>query len=150
MRAERSAQGEGRIYTAVYTAMDASGNMAVAEDYAFVPHDQSDPILINVMPSVAGTTISWPVVEEAVHYNVIRALLKDVRDAGNIYDLGQVYCIESHSLDENTIGSEDFNTPRPGEMFLYMVEFNFADGTTSTYGTETAAKPRYPSGGNCQ
>ena len=150
LRAERSAHGEGRIYTAVYTAMDASGNMAVAENYAFVPHDQSDPILINVAPSVAGTTIAWPVVEEAIHYNVIRAYLKDVRDAGDIYDLGQVYCIESHSIDENTIGSEDINTPRPGEMFLYMVEFNFADGTTSTYGTETAAKPRYPAGGNCQ
>jgi hypothetical protein len=124
--------------------------MASAEAYAFVPHDQSDPILINVQPSVAGTTVSWPAVEEAVHYNVIRGYLKDVRDAGNVYDLGQVYCIESRSLDENTVGSEDFNTPRPGEMFIYMVEFNFADGTTSTYGTDTAAKPRYPSSGMCQ
>ena len=150
LRAERSAHGEGRIYTVVYTAMDSSGNMASAEAYAFVPHDQSDPILINVAPSVAGTTISWPVVEEAVHYNVIRGYLKDVRDAGDVYDLGQVFCIESHSLDENTVGSEDFNTPRPGQMFIYMVEFNFADGTTSTYGTDTADKPRYPTSGACQ
>jgi len=150
LRAERSAHGEGRIYTAVYTAMDSSGNMVGAEAYAFVPHDQSDPILIQIAPSVSGTTVSWPMVEEAVHYNVIRGLLKDVRDAGNVYDLGQVFCIESQSLDENTVGSEDFNTPRPGEMFIYLVDFNFADGTSSTYGTDTAAKPRYPSSGACQ
>ena len=150
LRAERSALGDGRIYTTVYTAMDSAGNLASAEAYAFVPHDQSDPILISVGPSVAGTTISWPVVEEADHYNVIRGYMKDVLDAGDVYDLGQVYCIESRSLDENTIGWEDFNTPRPGEMFIDMVEFNFADGTTSTYGTDTADKPRYPSSGACR
>ena len=54
------------------------------------------------------------------------------------------------AIDENTIGYEDFNNPRPGEMFLYMVEFKFADGTSSTYGTDTAAKPRYPASGACE
>jgi len=153
LRAERSALGEGRIYTAVYAAMDSSGNMASAEAYSVVPHDQgglSDPMAINVAPSSSGTTVSWGQVPEAQSYNVIRGYLADLRDAGEVYDLGSVYCLEARSLDESTVGSEDFNVPRPGYAFFYLVEFNFTDGTSSTYGTETADKPRAPAAGVCQ
>jgi hypothetical protein len=151
LRAERSAHGEGRIYTASYAAMDSSGNMTGADAIVFVPHDQSgDAMIINLAPSVEGTLISWGEVENATHYNVIRTQLKDVRDTGTAYDLGNVYCLESHGTDTSTAGSEDFNDPRPGQMFIYMVEFNFADGTNSTYGTETAARPRIPASGACQ
>jgi TolB protein len=40
VRAERSGGGSGRLYTATYTATDASGNSAAASDVVTVPHDR--------------------------------------------------------------------------------------------------------------
>ena len=40
LRSERSGLGEGRIYTAVYTATDASGNDADGQDIVRAPHDR--------------------------------------------------------------------------------------------------------------
>jgi hypothetical protein len=41
LRAERSGQGEGRVYTITYTATDQAGNETVQSVEVFVPHDQS-------------------------------------------------------------------------------------------------------------
>src|SRR5207244_13364761 len=40
VRAERAGGGSGRVYTAQYTATDASGNAASASDVVTVPHDR--------------------------------------------------------------------------------------------------------------
>lgn len=40
LRAERAGEGDGRIYTIVYTATDASGNSASASATVVVPHDK--------------------------------------------------------------------------------------------------------------
>lgn len=40
LRAERSGAGNGRIYTIVYSATDASGNKATANDTVVVPHNK--------------------------------------------------------------------------------------------------------------
>jgi hypothetical protein len=42
LRAERSGNGPGRTYTAVYTATDESGNFTNALTTIVVPHDQGD------------------------------------------------------------------------------------------------------------
>ena len=39
LRAERAATGDGRTYTLVYTATDASGNESSASARVLVPHD---------------------------------------------------------------------------------------------------------------
>jgi hypothetical protein len=39
LRAERSGTGTGRVYTAVFTASDDSGNTAQAADVVTVPHN---------------------------------------------------------------------------------------------------------------
>ena len=57
-------------------------------------------------------------------------------------------CIESASIDTDTGGYEDAALPAPGEAFFYLVEFD--DEYESSYGTESAAKPRLPLGGACQ
>jgi len=42
MRAERSSQGDGRTYTAEYTAQDADGNVVSESATVVVPHDQGN------------------------------------------------------------------------------------------------------------
>jgi hypothetical protein len=41
LRSERSGKGDGRVYTAIYTATDCSGNTASDTAYVRVPHDHS-------------------------------------------------------------------------------------------------------------
>jgi hypothetical protein len=40
LRAERSGKGDGREYTATYTATDTSGNVVSASATVTVPHNQ--------------------------------------------------------------------------------------------------------------
>jgi len=59
LRAERSGQGPGRVYTLTYAARDASGNTASALGIVTVPHDLGtgpEPVMLNVeRPGSAGT-----------------------------------------------------------------------------------------------
>ena len=151
LRAERSALGTGRIYTATYTATDGSGNQTVVAGYSLVPHDQggvTDPVSIMVVDDAAGALVSWQGVDRADYYNVIRANLHNLRDVGVVYDLGPVTCIEAGSQDLSTAGLEDSGTPASGQMFIYLVEYN--DGISSSYGSVSAAKPRVPGPGGCE
>ena len=47
--------------------------------------------------------------------------------------LTRTTCTESVSLDESTLGNEDAEVPEPGEVFLYMAEYD--DGERSSFGT---------------
>jgi len=40
LRAERSGKGSGRVYTLIYRATDASGNVAMVSVTVKVPHNQ--------------------------------------------------------------------------------------------------------------
>jgi hypothetical protein len=44
LRASRNPHGIGRVYTVVYTAVDASGNATTAEASVIVPHDMRDKV----------------------------------------------------------------------------------------------------------
>ena len=150
LRAERDSTGSGRIYTAVYTATDDSGNVASGTGLVAVPHDQDgvvDPVAIVLGPSASGTVVSWAAVPDAQSYDVIRGELTNVMVTGELIDLGTVVCIEEDSTDESTLGWEDGELPEPGRAFFYLVEY--FDGITSTYGTESAAYPRAPGSGGC-
>ncbi len=96
----------------------------------------------------SGTVVSWNGVPGAQSYNVSRGQLSSIVDAGVVIGLGAVTCIEANSIDESTAGWEDPELPSPGEAFFYLVEY--FDGTSSSYGTESAAKPRAPGPGDCQ
>lgn len=150
LRAERADGGGGRIYTAVYEAIDAAGNAAQGAGFALVPHDQGgivDPIDLRVEEEQAGTMIHWSAVAGAQSYDIIRSSSTFLRDAGHVIDLGPVVCIEAASTDTTTEGREDPELPAVGEAFLYFVEY--FDGTSSSYGTESAGKPRAPGPGAC-
>ena len=149
-RAERAGTGGGRIYTAVYTATDGSDNVASAAGLVVVPHDQggvTDPVAILLEQSPGGTLVSWATVPGAESYDVIRGELDNVVETDVVINLGTVVCIEANSADESTLGAEDAELPTPGQAFFYLVEY--FDGISSTYGSESAGKPRAPGAGAC-
>jgi hypothetical protein len=150
LRAERAGTGGGRIYSAVYAATDGSGNATAVAGFAVVPHNQGvvDPVAIALGQSASGTVVSWAVVPGAESYDVIRGKLNNVVYTGVVINLGTVLCIEANSIDESTLGFEDGELPDPGQAFFYLVEYD--DGISSTYGTESAGKPRAPGSGDCQ
>ena len=151
LRAERAGGGQGRIYTATYTAADASGNATAAAGHTVVPHDQggtTDPIEVRLERSDAGTRLSWNPAEGALSYAVVRGRLSEIVETAVVIDLGLVTCIEAASVDTTTAGSEDSQVPPVGQGFFYLVEY--FEGTSSSYGTESASKPRVPTQGACQ
>jgi penicillin amidase len=155
LRAERAGSGSGRVYMVTYSALDASGNAAIADASVIVAHDQggvTDPLKILLeQDSRGGTLVRWDSVPDAQNYNVIRASLSDLTDRDSAYYFGNVTCIESDFEDTSTLGSEDTAIPEPGEVFVYMVEYvELGTGERTSYGTETAAKPRLPRAGDCQ
>lgn len=151
MRAERDANGSGRTYTATYTATDASGNMADAAATIVVPYDQGgvvDPISLVLVEEMNGRIeVQWSAAPGAVSYDVIRALRSNLTETLDAYDLGPVVCIEDDSTDTTTNHDEDSEEPPTGETFLYLVSWNA--GLDSTYGSESAHKPRVVGSGDC-
>jgi len=148
LRAERRADGAGRIYTVAYMALDGSGNTTSATRYVLVPQDRRgavDPIRITLEPSTAGTVVFWSAVPGARFYNVIRGRLSEIVRAGSFINLGAVACIESASLDTNTAGMADPVSPASGQVFFYLVEYD--DGRASNYGPECASAPEVPLAG---
>ena len=150
LRAERAGGGAGRIYTAVYTAVDGSGNTHSSAGFAVVPHDQggvTSPIDLTVEQTGSGTLMLWTDAPGAVSYDVIRGSVSSIRENGPVIDLGPVVCIEADSSDTSTAGFEDPAVPAPDAVFFYLVQYD--DGTSSSYGSESAAKPRAPGVGGC-
>ena len=134
----------------VYTALDAAGNGASEAGFVVVPHDQGgvvDPIEVAVNQNEAGAVLGWGAVPGAQTYDVIRGDLGQIEETPVVINLGSVTCIEDNSADVNTVGWEDPAIPSSGEGFFYLVEY--FDGTTSSYGTESASKPRAPGAGDC-
>jgi len=151
LRAERTGGGSGRIYTAIYTATDDSGNGTSEAGFVVVPHDSGgvvEPLEVILEENGYGTLLSWNVVPGAQSYNVIRGQLSSLRDADVVIDLGAVTCIEAASIDESTAGFEDPEHPSTGEVFFYLAEY--FEGASSSYGTVSAAKPRATGTGDCQ
>jgi len=151
LRAERAAAGAGRVYTLSYRATDASGNASGHSIEVTVPHDRAgitEPLQIHLTQTPAGTRVAWDLVESALHYNVIRGRLDEIRPDGAGISLGRVVCLESRSLDGSTAGNEDSTTPAPGEAFFYLAEYN--DGWSTSYGETASARPRVSISGSCE
>jgi cysteine-rich repeat protein len=151
LRAERDGSGDGRTYTVTYTATDAAGNETSGAAVVEVPHDQggvTDPLEIVLAENSSGTVVSWNPVVDAIRYNVVRTTKAEFADTGAAYSLGALTCIEAWSNNETTHGHEDSAIPASGELFLYFVEY--VDTARSSYGSESAAKPRTVKEGDCE
>lgn len=152
LRAEREGNGPGRTYTAVYRATDAAGNSSSSSTDVRVPHDLADvvePIFLRVENKDA-TVVLWDPVPGAVHYDIVRGDLKNLRIEGSDVNLGSVVCLERESPDASTVGNEDRVRPAPGQGFFYLVQFY--DGIQdSSYGSENVGRARIvpKNGGDC-
>jgi hypothetical protein len=142
--------GDGRLYRATYSASDTTGNTSFASAVVTVPHDRSgvvDPMTMSVMDTGQGTLIAWLEVTGARWYNVVRGNMRELRATPEAISLGGIACIEEESLDTNTAGQEDADTPAGGEGFFYLVEYD--DGRGSSFGSEDGGGPRVPASGGC-
>ena len=150
LRAERQGAGDGRIYTITYQAVDGSGNAsATSAANVDVPHSLNDvvePIALK-LDGKQSTVVSWGVVSGAVHYDVVRGNLAELRISGQDVDLGRVTCIERESLDTTTSGHGDTAIPAPGQAFFYAVQF-FDGIQDSSYGSEDVGRARVIKNGN--
>jgi hypothetical protein len=151
LRAERDTSGGGRVYTVTYLAADQSGNVRAASSEIVVPHDVAgltEPLVITIDESSAGTVVSWSAVSGAHFYNVVRGDLGSVQEMNGAFDLGSVQCLAPAIAGPGTLGYEDDAVPASGQALLYLVEYD--DGLLSGYGTESAPKPRLvPAGLDC-
>jgi len=148
LRAERSGDGNGRVYTVVYTATDGAGNQASTSSIVVVPHDQGgvvEPVILAAQDKGNGLYLNWTPVPGALFYNVISGQVSAIRDNGSSFDLGATTCIEAASEDASTTGNEDISQPLPGEAIFYLVEY--FDGWSAGYGTDSAIQPRSLTGG---
>lgn len=153
LRAERQGTGNGRIYTVGYSVTDECGNSSDGSGIVLVPHDQgngqtAEPMVLAVDRDAAGTAVAWDQVPGAIYYNVVRGNLADLAETDAAIELGSLTCVEAYSEDLSTAGNEELAIPEPGEAFFYLVEYN--DGWRSSYGTESAPKPRVATSGGCE
>ena len=136
---------------ATLVATDLAGNTTTDTEYVLVPQDigggTPDAMQITLDPIPQGTLIEWNSVPGAAAYDIIRAELEMVSDSGAVIDLGPVVCIEDDSLDLDTAGQEDADTPTLGKVFLYLGAS--LDGVTRSFGVASDGKPRAPGPGVC-
>jgi hypothetical protein len=149
IRAERDGRNGGRAYTVAYRATDGFGNMSVESSDVFVPHDLggvTEPLMLRLSETASGTRAEWTPVAGALHYNLVRGNVKNLRDQGQAIDLGPLACLGAGITTTSSVGLEDPEIPAPGEAFFYLLEFD--DGmSSSSFGTVSAAKERKVSPG---
>jgi len=150
LRAERAQDGAGRVYTAVYAAMDGSGNVATAAATVTVPllrNGVDEPLMVGVAETPSGTVVSWPSVPDAANYDVIRGDLGSLRDAGTFVDLGTPACLAGQILETSTTGCADAANPPLGLGFYYLVQYRTDEPVS--FGTVTVPKPSATLNGAC-
>jgi hypothetical protein len=154
LRAERLGKGPGRVYELLYRATDGSGNATTAVGVVTVPHDQGhgpEPLLMRLEPLATGSAaqrISWPAIQGATGYDVIRGVLSQVRRDNEVTNLGTVAVLARNTA--LTSLSESMTAPIPpvGETFFYLIQERTADRGATGWGSEPAPWPRAP--GACE
>jgi hypothetical protein len=147
LRSERAGTGQGRVYTATYTATDSSGNVATGNGTSFVPHDHdgiADPLSLTMRMSGGEAVLDWTAVADADDYSVIRGNQAGVGEQPAFIDIGQVDCLASGT---GSTTLRDAANPDVDQVFFYLVAYHH--GQSSTYGAPSASKPRVAAGGNC-
>jgi hypothetical protein len=153
LRAERDGRGDGRVYTVIYEATDASGNTATQLFEVVVPHDlggSTEPLMLRASQGQTGTVLAWDEFPGAWSYDLVRGELANLRELNGSYRLGPLTCLAAGATETSTVGLEDPGVPPVGQGFFYLAGYD--DGRHSGYGTESAAKERFvpPGQEGCQ
>ncbi len=149
LRAERSGDGPGRVYTLTYVARDASGNAASALGIVTVPHDEGtgpEPVMMSVegdgTPGMAH--LYWNAVSGAEKYDVIQGDLSQVSVANGEIRLGPVHVLASGQTEPSYSESPSGAIPIVGSAFFYLVQYREGQ-SASGWGTESSPWPAEPS-----
>ncbi len=148
LRAERAEPGSGRAYTIVYSATDSARNRAFDSTTVVVPDrrdGKSDPLFVSVSQENADTRVNWSAAPGALFYNVVRGAVGNLTETKDSIRLGPLVCLVSGAPPEGISQIEDETAPEAGAAFFYLVEYN--DGLPSSYGSPSASKPSFGSGG---
>jgi hypothetical protein len=149
LRAERAGPGGDRVYTALYEASDAAGNVVRRAAHVVVPHDQgagSPPLDIRIRQSANATIVTWTAGTETLPHDVIRGSIRNLRESGGVIDLGSVVCIASGVSSANAV-AVDSSIPPPGASYFYLVDSN--DGVSRSWGSGSREQTRAPAWGSC-
>jgi hypothetical protein len=150
VRAERAASGTGRTYELRYRSTDAAGNLGEGVLRIRVPRTDPagiDPLrlLLDGGAASGGQVISWDSVPGATGYDMIRGDLSQITRQPDLISLGVVAVLARGIPGSNLLEpSEDLAVPPVGKAFFYLGQYRLSDGSTSGYGTESAALPREP------
>src|SRR6266571_1528418 len=148
LRAERSSDGPGRIYTLTYMARDASGNTASALGLVTVPHDVGtgpEPLVMSVEPAGAPETVHlyWNAVPGADMYDRIAGDLDLVTARDGTLWLGPVRVLALGITAPSYTEGGASPIPSAGKVFFYLAQYR--DGqTASGWGTESSPLPAEP------
>lgn len=99
---------------------------------------------LRVSETALGTRIFWVAVPGASTYDVIRGRIESIVAFVTTIDLGDVVCLENDSLDLETSGFEDPESPPPGSAFFYLMRAEDED-----FGASSDGRPRDPASGAC-
>ena len=149
LRAERSGDGPGRVYTLTYVARDASGNTASALGIVTVPHDEgtgAEPVMMSLegdgTPGMAH--LYWNAVNGAEMYDVIQGDLNHVTESNGEIRLGSVHVLASGQIGTSYSEGPSGTIPTVGSAFFYLVQYRQGQ-SASGWGTESSPWPAEPS-----
>jgi len=149
LRAERSGDGPGRVYTLTYVARDASGNTASALGIVTVPRDLGtgpEPVMMSLegdgTPGMAH--LYWNAVSGAEMYDVIQGDLSQVTASNGEIRLGPVHVLASGQTEAGYSEGPSGATPVVGRAFFYHVQYREGQNA-SGWGTESSPWPAEPS-----
>jgi hypothetical protein len=143
LRAERSGEGDGRLYRIRYAVTDCAGQQVDGEGGVFVPHDRAgvvEPLDLAFLDSDGdgSVVLSWNQMDRAIAYNVIMGRLKDVQAVGSWTVLHDTQCLLRRTSATSVPWPELVAAPAPGDAFFYLVEY--FDGGYSGYGTASGER----------
>ncbi len=148
LRAERTGDGPGRIYTLTYAATDASGNTSSALGLVTVPHDLGtgpEPVMMslegNGTPGMAH--LYWNAVSGAEMYDVIQGGVSQVTQSNGKIWPGLVHVLATGQSGTSYSEGSNGALPPPGSAFFYLVQYRNTQGA-SGWGTESSSWPAEP------
>ena len=146
LRAERSAQGDGRVYRLSYAAVDGAGNAGTGDAVVTVPlHGPAsdEPLMLHLEHAGAGGAVLVTWTPAGGSYDVITGMLSGFTVVNSELRLGNVEVLGAGVTGTSLLDSPARLSPAIGQVVFYLAQYHDDSGPTG-YGTESAPWPRVP------